>query len=75
MTYSLVPGVNNHYLDFVISPVNGTIRTVKQLDRETISEYYLTVKAENDAVQGQRRLVCYETVVPTERKLLIATCE
>ncbi|XP_020621470.1 cadherin EGF LAG seven-pass G-type receptor 2-like [Orbicella faveolata] len=55
VTYSLVPDVNNHSLDFSISPVNGTIRSAKQLDRETISEYYLTVKAENDAVQSQRR--------------------
>lgn len=65
MTYSLVPDVNNHSLDFSISPVNGTIRSAKQLDRETISEYYLTVKAENDAVQSQRRFVCYQTAVHT----------
>lgn len=75
VTYSLVRDVNNHYLDFTISPVNGTIRTAKQLDREAISEYYLTVKAEDDAVHSQKRFVCYETVVPTEYILLIATCE
>ena len=69
VTYSLVPDVNHHSLDFSISPVNGTIRSVKQLDRETISEYYLTVKAENDAAQSQRRFVCCETVVHTEQKV------
>ena len=55
--YSLVPDSNGHYLDFVISPVNGSIRSAKQLDRENISEYYLTVKAENSAQKAQRRFV------------------
>lgn len=58
VTYSLVPDVNHHSVDFSISPVNGTIKSAKQLDRETISEYYLTVKAENDAAQIQTRFVC-----------------
>ena len=58
VTYSLVPDANNHFVDFFISTVNGTIRSAKQLDRESISEYYLTVKAENDAAQSQSRFVC-----------------
>lgn len=66
VTYSLVPDVNNHSLDFSISPVNGSIRSAKQLDRETIGEYYLTVKAENAAVQTERRFVCYKTAELTE---------
>lgn len=66
VTYSLVPDVNNHSLDFSISPVNGSIVSAKQLDRETIGEYYLTVKAENDAVQTERRFVCYNTAEPPE---------
>ncbi|KAJ7337301.1 hypothetical protein OS493_010160, partial [Desmophyllum pertusum] len=55
VTYSLVPDVNNHYQDFSISPVNGSIKSAKQLDRETNTAYYLIVKAENSAVQSHMR--------------------
>ena len=67
VTYSLVPDVNNHYQDFSISPVNGSIKSAKQLDRETNTAYYLIVKAENSAVQSHMRFVCYERVVLTKR--------
>ncbi|XP_022809062.1 protocadherin Fat 4-like isoform X2 [Stylophora pistillata] len=55
IVYSLVPDLNYHYLDFVINPINGSITTTKPLDRENISIYYLTVTAENSALNTQTR--------------------
>lgn len=60
IVYSLVPDLNYHYLDFVINPINGSITTTKPLDRENISIYYLTVTAENSALNTQTRFVGYE---------------
>ena len=57
VTYSFVPDVNDHYLGFNINPTNGLITTTKQLDREDISEYLLTAKAEDGASKDQRRFV------------------
>lgn len=57
IVYSLVPDLNYHYLDFVINPINGSITTTKPLDRENISIYYLTVTAENSALNTQTRFV------------------
>ncbi|RMX53126.1 hypothetical protein pdam_00015549 [Pocillopora damicornis] len=53
--YSLVQDPRDHFLDFFINPINGSIRTAKTLDRENISIYYLTVKAENSALNTQTR--------------------
>ena len=66
VTYSLVPDVNNHYQAFYINTKYGSIRTAMQLDRESISEYFLTVKAENSASQEQKRLVFYKAVNVTK---------
>lgn len=57
--YSLVQDPRDHFLDFFIDPINGSIRTAKTLDRENISIYYLTVKAENSALNTQTRFVRY----------------
>lgn len=50
ITYSIIAG--NEENCFTIHPKSGSISVVKSLDRETIPEFILTIKAEEDSVNG-----------------------